>query len=160
MGVRSQNSGVQVLIVSRTRKFVTLVAIALAHALAVSPARAVEHAEMVGCWYGEYQYDPVVFARFLTERRANGELVVTYRYYKDGATLSEHINVGAWELRGGRYFTRYTVINGRPNPKPQENEYEVIQFTGSELHYRSARDDPYQGVVYRVRRVDADYTLP
>ncbi|MCW5624266.1 MAG: hypothetical protein KIT73_06085 [Burkholderiales bacterium] len=142
------------------RVFLFFVLNLAAHAAPVAAANGLEPLYMVGVWYGEYQHDPFVFARFIAERRENGELIVIYRYYRDDALLSEHENVGEWELKGDRYFTRYFTLNGHAQARAQQNEYEILQYSGDELSYRSSGDDQYRDIVYRVKRVEPDFVLP
>jgi hypothetical protein len=124
------------------------------------PVYALERSDLVGSWYGEYQYDPLVFARFLTVRHSDGSMVVTYRYYKDGAFLSEAKSVGCWEFKGGQYSTCYGATNARVEKPPKMNQYEVIKFENNEFCYRSARHDQFHGVAYCVTRVRDGYVLP
>jgi hypothetical protein len=121
---------------------------------------ALERTDLIGSWYGEYQYDRFVFARFLAVRRADGTMIVTYRYYKNGAFFSAAKSVGCWEFKDGQYATCYGATNARVETPPKMNRYEVIKYENNEFCYRSTQNDQFHGTTYCVKRVQEGYELP
>lgn len=123
-------------------------------------ALAVQRDELVGYWYGEGNYDATVSTKWLTVREPSGALSVKVRYYKDGGFLSEAMSIGSWKLEGGLYIATYTATNARIESSPQVHRYELLKLEGAVLEYRSIQPDRFQNTVYRVKRVQRDFSLP
>jgi hypothetical protein len=127
---------------------------------AASALANVARDELVGKWYGEGDFSADIKTKWLTTRRANGELLIQYRYYKNEKMLSEVLTVGTWQVVGQRYFATYTSNNAKVETTPQMHQYDLVSFDGSDLEYRSIANERFPATLYRVKRVQDGFELP